>query len=91
MLLLLGPGFDPWSGNQDPTSFVVQPKKKKSKKKLEFHKAHALSSQTTVNSNAIMAHRGEDQPCNFLLIYCAHTELDTNVSLEIQIFVEDLC
>ena len=24
-----GPGFNPWSGNQDPTSQTVRPKKKK--------------------------------------------------------------
>ena len=24
-----GPGFDPWSGNEDPACHVVQPKKKK--------------------------------------------------------------
>ena len=27
VLLLLGPGFNPWSGNQDPASHAVQPNK----------------------------------------------------------------
>ena len=28
MLPLLGPRFDPWSGNQDPASYMAWPKKK---------------------------------------------------------------